>query len=510
MKFSLLLFVLACLLAAACSSAAVDTDSASAPATGAENSSATTDSDADTDDSAIPEAGDGTDGQGEGEQEDGGEGDAVQEVAAESEDDDEPFAGLDDDYLFSQDELHTFELDLSEDDLAFLDADPAAEEYVEGTLTFEGETIPVGIRYKGSIGAFARCLDGPNPFLAEGAKTCPKLSMKIKINWEDSKDEFLGVRKLQFHAMNNDDSQLRERLGYWLWREMDVAAPRATNARVVINGEFSGLYALVENIDGRFTRANFDDGKGNLYKEVWPVTLDGEPFDEEVYIDSLRTNEDEDPTAELVRAFATDLGAVADDAERAAVVREYMDVDRLMNQLAVDRTILHDDGPFHWYCIGDVARLQGCDPHNFFWYEETDSGQLHMIPWDIDNAFADSSTIIGGFITVADALGEITDDCEPFPFGSFNIPQLSASCDPLFAAWATMTDDYLAAFDRLHAGPLRSSVIDPLLDTWVAQIEAATIEAAEANSQALNVTTWETAVDQLRATVDSQRENRPR
>ena len=95
-------------------------------------------------------------------------------------------------------------------------------------------------------------------------------------------------------------------------------------------------------------------------------------------------------------------------------------------------------------------------------------------------------------------------------FGSFNIPQLSASCDPLFAAWATMTDDYLAAFDRLHAGPLRSSVIDPLLDTWVAQIEAATIEAAEANSQALNVTTWETAVDQLRATVDSQRENRPR
>ena len=27
-----------------------------------------------------------------------------------------------------------------------------------------------------------------------------------------------------------------------------------------------------------------------------------------------------------------------------------MDVEQLMSQLAVDRTIRHDDGPFHWYC----------------------------------------------------------------------------------------------------------------------------------------------------------------
>lgn len=423
---------------------------------------------------------------------------------------DEPFAGLDDDYLFSQDQLHTFELDLSEEDLAFLDAAPADEEYVEGTLTFEGETIPVGIRYKGSIGAFVGCLDGPNPFVPQGPKTCPKLSLKIKINWDGSKAEFLGVRKLQLHSMNNDASQLRERLGYWLWREMDVAAPRATHARVVINGEYSGLYALVENIDGRFTRANFDDGKGNLYKEIWPVSLEGEAFDEEVYIDGLKTNEDEDPTAELVRSFATALGAEEDDVARADVVREYMDVDRLMNQLAVDRTILHDDGPFHWYCIPNVSRLQRCDPHNFFWYEETATGQLHMIPWDIDNAFAAGDTTIGGFIAVADPLGEITDDCKAFPFGSFNLPQLSASCDPLFAAWGTMTDEYLAAYDRLHAGPLRASVIDPLLDTWVAQIEAATEEAAETYPAALRVNAWTAAVEGLRKAVDSGRDNRPR
>ncbi len=503
MKFMIALVLLG-LISAACSSGTISSEPAS--------SVSSTESD-DEASSTVPAEPDDATGDQETEpgETESDETESDEEVSDEAEDEpeaDEPFAGLDDDYLFAQDKLHTFELELSEEDLAFLDADPAAEEYVEGTLTFEGETIPVGIRYKGSIGAFVGCLDGPNPFVPAGPKNCPKLSMKIKINWEDSKAEFLGVRKLQFHSMNNDSSQLRERLGYWLWREMDVAAPRATNARVMINGEYSGLYALVENIDGRFTRANFDDGKGNLYKEVWPISLEGEPFDDDSYLDSLRTNEDEDPTAELIKTFATELGAETDDAARAEVVRKYMDVDRLMNQLAVDRTIAHDDGPFHWYCMPNVARLQRCDPHNFFWYEETDSGLLHMIPWDIDNAFGEEGSIIAGFIAVADELGEITDDCEPFPFGSFNIPQLSATCDPLFAAWATMTDDYLAAFDRLHAGPFRATVIDPLLDEWAEQIEAATIEAAETHDGAIRVEAWRTSVDGLREVINTARENR--
>ena len=68
---------------------------------------------------------------------------------------DEKYLSTKSDYIFDQDRLHTFELDLPEASLAALDDDPTAEEYVEGSLTFEGETIsPVGIRYKGSVGAW--------------------------------------------------------------------------------------------------------------------------------------------------------------------------------------------------------------------------------------------------------------------------------------------------------------------------------------------------------------------
>ena len=61
-----------------------------------------------------------------------------------------------------------------------------------------------------------------------------------------------------------------------------------------------------------------------------------------------------------------------------------------------------------------------------------------MIPWDLDNAF---SNILGNgnpVTPIPDGLGDITADCEVFTYGRFSLTQRSASCDPLFAAWASM------------------------------------------------------------------------
>ena len=89
--------------------------------------------------------------------------------------------------------------------------------------------------------------------------------------------------------MNLDPSQLREQVGYHLLREM-VSLPSIDPRPVVVNGEFVGLFALTENVVGHH-RASFNDGTGNLYKEVWPFTASGTLTGEAVYLDSLRTNE---------------------------------------------------------------------------------------------------------------------------------------------------------------------------------------------------------------------------
>ena len=168
----------------------------------------------------------------------------------------------------------------------FLDSDPTAEEYVPATMTFEGETIEVGLRYKGSIGAFVGCVDGPNLFDPSGAKSCTKLSMKVKINWNDGDDEFFGVRKLQLHSMNLDPSQLRERVGYHLLREMGCCSS--------IDPRPSGRQRQVRRVVRAHREHRWPLHSGQLQRrhrqplqEVWPFTASGTLTDEAVYLDSL-------------------------------------------------------------------------------------------------------------------------------------------------------------------------------------------------------------------------------
>ncbi|WP_395153409.1 CotH kinase family protein [Ilumatobacter sp.] len=406
------------------------------------------------------------------------------------------------DVLFDPGVVHTFAIDLDADKLAELDADPTAEEYVEGSLTFDGETIgPIGVRYKGSVGAFLFCTDGPNAFDPSGAKTCTKLSMKLKMNWEDGGDTFYGVKKVQLHSQNLDTTKMHERLGYWLFREMGVPVPRSTHARVEINGEFVGLFALTEQIDGRFTRENFDDGSGNLYKEVWPFNPDGTARNADEFIDGLQTNEDDDPTAELIVQFAEEL-ADAEPGTEIEVINRWMDVDLLVRTMVVDRAIRNDDGALHWYCF------DGCDPHNFYWYENPTNGKLTLLPWDLDNAFDNlgSSGVTGSVTQIADRFGDITDDCAIFVFGRLNLPQKSAACDPLIGPISQLTDEFDAARAEFVAGPFSKESVDERIAQWSTQIEDLVAEAEATHADGQPVAAWREAMAAMISDIDAARE----
>jgi len=356
------------------------------------------------------------------------------------------------DVIFDQNELHTFELTLSPENLNKINADPAAEEYVEGKLTFNGETLEqVGIRYKGSIGAFVGCLTG------------------------------------------------RDWTNYWFFREMGVPAPRAVHARLLINGEFSGVYALVEQIDGRFTRWNFEDGTGNLYKEIWPLNSSGQAFSDSEYIDHLKTNEDENPTANLISGFANAVSN-AKEEELQGVISEWMNVEEIMSYIAVDRTIRNDDGAFHWYCNGG-----SCAPHNFYWYEDPTEKKLHLIPWDLDNAFENIISPANPVTPIVDAWGQTSNDCQPFAAGFLGLRQRSSACDKLTGGWASFTEVFDRKKEEFTQGPLSDEVVDNLITTWQEQIRAATIEAELDHPDAITVDQWEHSVTTLKSALQFAR-----
>jgi spore coat protein H len=392
-------------------------------------------------------------------------------------------------FMFNENTLRTIALVLAPENLEFLDADPAAEEYVEGSVNIDGVQFDqVGIRYKGSIGGFWGCTEGGDFFNPSGRKTCLKLSMKVRFDEYLPDQRFFGVKRLQLHAMRGDPSMLAERLSYSLYRDMGIAAPRTNHVRLLINGEYLGVFLLVEQIDGQFVRSRFTEGgKGNLYKEAWPITPD-----ENYYLGQLRTNRDENLSAHKMIAFYQDIQADPDDA-----AANWLNVDYMMGYLAVDRAIQNDDGIMHFYCFGGY-----CGNHNYYWYEEVDNDGLWLIPWDLDPiAFSDPNPL-----APPGDWRDVYPDCTPVPTPFPGVTARNPACDSLIYALARYPDLYKIRQQEFLEGPFRRMSVEEKLDTWRDLIRNAVIEAHATDPEHIAVNDWENQILWRKYTLTEARE----
>lgn len=128
---------------------------------------------------------------------------------------------------------------------------------------------------------------------------------------------------------------------------------------------------------------------GNLYKEAWPESEDDAP-----YRAALQTNEGDDADVTRMVRFATALNG-ADEETFRDVIGAWTDLPTLVSYLAVDRLMDNWDGIVGWYCNEEV----GCYNHNYFWYEQTDTDRMWLIPWDMDTACCSRPTPSAPFTT---------------------------------------------------------------------------------------------------------------
>ncbi|HMJ15582.1 MAG TPA: CotH kinase family protein [Polyangiaceae bacterium] len=374
--------------------------------------------------------------------------------------------------------VHTFDLEIAPADLEMVDSNPSAEQYVPARLTFEGVSYDVGYRYKGSIGAFFP------PCTSLFGQKDGKCSVKLSFNWKDPKGQFFGLKKLLFHSMNSDPSMLRERLGYALFREMGVPAARVTHAILRVNG-MAHVYALVEEIDGRFTRSRFTEGgKGNLYKEIWPIH-----DDPQAYIAALETNEDQDPSADRILRFKD---AIRQSPE---AMEAWMDLDVTASYMAVDRVIMNDDGAFHFYCFAGAIGNNPKPPgnHNYYWYEAKHADRLWIIPWDLDLSMSEALNpphLESDWRTMPSA-----DQCTGCEGASAGLAPATL-CDRVFLNLHARKALYEAKVDAFIAGPFSKAAVDAKLDQWAQQLLSAGYPAEPS------------AVSELKAILDRARMSR--
>jgi spore coat protein CotH len=275
------------------------------------------------------------------------------------------------DALFDRTRLHDVRITMTETDWARLRATYQENTNYDATLTIDGETIPdSSIRSRGS-----------------GTRNGIKPGLRVDFARKVKTQTFRGFKVLVLDNMYNDASLLREQLAFSVFEEMGIRVPREAYARLTVNGQYWGLYAIVEPIDKIFVTTHVDGGGGNLFEYNAPSALPGQPpgwdfalsrgqtIDD--YVPSPfepKTNEDDlDGTALL--AFIRTISETPDAAFIDAI-SEFVDPRVLLTYYAVEVATAEVDGLTSFFGV-----------NNFYLYQLEGTRRFQFIPWDHDFNF---------------------------------------------------------------------------------------------------------------------------
>jgi len=252
------------------------------------------------------------------------------------------------------------------DERAFETLADQPKRYVSGQVQV-GDHLweEVGIRLKGS-GTFQPVYDHP--------------SLALKFNWKRAEERFAGLPKLFLENSGQDATRMCKLIANAAYTEAGLAAPRITQARVVLNGRDLGVYVVAEAINRNFLKHHYGDDTGNLYEADFRdinrslKQANGTPGNQ----DDLRA---------ICRATA-----LTNRTERVEAMNQVLDVEEFLNFLAVEMILANWDG----YAF---------QQNNYRLYHNPVTGRMTFIPHDLDNTLAESTMSLmpprNGILTAA-------------------------------------------------------------------------------------------------------------
>ncbi len=234
--------------------------------------------------------------------------------------------------IFDATVLHEARLDLDATAWQALRDDYLDNQYYAANLTIDGVAVQqVGIRSRG-----------------EGSRNEEKPGLKVEFDKYVPAQEYYGYKSLVIDNLTTDSSMLRERLSFLVFEAMGIAAPRNAFARLTVNGQYWGLFALVEPVSKPFLEARLGEKSGTLYDYEWryPYDLSWRGPDAAAYVPEpfqLETNESKPDVAAGLVAFVQAINDTP-DGSFAAAMEARLDVTRFLTHVAVENAIVEGDG----------------------------------------------------------------------------------------------------------------------------------------------------------------------
>ena len=216
-----------------------------------------------------------------------------------------------------------------------------------------------------------------------GSRNPQKLALRIDFNRYVTDQKFLGVSSLVLDNGWEDPSMIREGIAMAFFAQMGQPAPRESYGRLFINGDYEGLYTIVESIDKSFLTRALGENKGYLFNYQYSYPFYGEFLGDDLAayktLFEAQTHESKDdgtlyqPIHDLFREVNTDSAAWRDSVER------FLDLRQFVTHIAIESFMSEIDG-----ILGDWGM------NNFSLYRPEDSTRHIVIPWDRDNSFQDT------------------------------------------------------------------------------------------------------------------------
>jgi spore coat protein CotH len=346
--------------------------------------------------------------------------------------------------IYAQDILPTFELEISSGELAELKSEwlAADEDNIDEHPLESFKYVDIVIE-----SASARLRGNDSHWATQG-----KMQLEVSFNTYDKAGRFMGLKHVLFDAAEYNKSFLRDRLALAIMRDAGLAAPCANNARVVINGQYYGLFTNIEKVDSEFLERSFEDPSGNLYKRVYSS-----------FGWDKKTNEDDKDKSDIKA-----LKGAGDLGELLAV----MNLEQALLEWAAEAVIPDRDGLW-------AGGLNG------YVYNDPKSGFV-VIPWDLDDSFT-----------------RLEPDVDPV---TFQKPPESFWGRPFYdiaLADPVWFDKYIDTVDHVVTTAYQVEVLQARIDAWSAQIADA---AAEDPNKPFSTGEFEDRVEEKREFVEDRAE----
>jgi spore coat protein H len=341
------------------------------------------------------------------------------------------------DDFFNPDVLQRIEIWLHASDWAKLKAAFQENTYYPADVVWNGTTVRnVGIRSRGL-----------------GSRSATKPGLRVDFDRYSSGQQFLGLKSFVLDNLTQDHTGIKETAAMRFFARLGVPAPRETHTRLFVNGEYAGLYALVESVDKTMMGRVFGSIGDNVQNDgylfeynyvlggAWRFEYEGSTLTPYKARFDIKTNESHaesliwGPIEELVRLVNTSSAPAFESA-----VAPKLDLAAFVRYIAVQSFVAQNDG------------FNGYDGmNNFYMYRLENSSSHVLIAWDEDNAFLQPDF---GIATRTDE-NELTR--RVLDIGAYRTQYFGVLSEAAASASGWLRQEMQRQFDLIHAAMLEDT-----------------------------------------------------